>query len=159
MFLLLYNYYFRMYGQYYWFSICIVISAYVIFIGADLPANDGDDIKNHVTGVRWPRALPTGIGRSFLVRRIMKGTKEAETMSTKYRKFFKQGTEDDAISDFNALGSHISDNRRAGAIGVADGVKFRLSIKDKSNSWLPTMRISDPNMPKSIKIVYIDKPV
>ena len=125
------------------------------------PENDGDaggdGNNNHVTRTRWPRSIP-GIGSSA-VRLLMQGTKQMDTRSTIYRKYFKQGTKNDAISDFRNLNPEVTRSRSYGAIGFRGGLKIKLTFNDKTNHWLPTMKISHPDMDKSIKIVYINKKI
>ena len=153
------NYYFRMYS---WFSTYVILSSYLIVNAADVsilsyPADDGSDIKSHVAGTRWYRSVP-GIADS-VVKAFMKGAKEVPTNSPVYRKFLKRGSESDAIEDFNSLNSEIVKGQGYGAVGVIGDTKVRLNIRDKRNSKLPTVQIWDPNMAKSVKIVYINKPI
>ena len=88
----------------------------------------------------------------------MKGTKEVPTKSPNHRKFLKQGTEHDAISDFNSMNPVDVNTRSYGADGLVGDTKFRLKLRDSRNSKLPTILISDPEMAKQIKIVYINNP-
>ena len=75
-----------------------------------------------------------------------------------YRKYFKQGTKSNAISDFESLNCKVVRYRDYGAIGVSGNTKVKLTLKNKTNTRLPTLQISDSkNMDKSIKIVYINK--
>ena len=119
--------------------------------------NDGYDIRSHVTGTRWFRSIP-GIGGS-VVKAIMKGTTEVGTKSPLSRKFLKQGTTSDAIKDFNSLNSDVISQHGYGATGFVGDTKFKLRLNDNNNRGLPTLQIWDPNMTKSIKIHYMDKPI
>ena len=156
---MLINYYFRMYS---WFSTYVILLSYLIVIADDFrilsyPADDGSDIKSHVVGTRWYRSVP-GIAGS-IVKAFMKGAKEVPTNSPVYRKFLKQGSDSDAVDDFNSLNSEIVKGQGYGAVGVIGDTKVRLKLRDKRNNKLPTVQIWDPNMAKPIKIVYINKPI
>ena len=151
-----------MYVQSSLFSICVISSAFLPVNSADfkrldISENDGYDITSHVTGTRWPRSVHS-IGGS-VVRALLKGTKQVETRSTVYRKYLKQGTAFDAISDFNSLNFKIRTNKNYGAIGIKGHTKVKLTLKDKTNHWLPTIGIRNPNMDKSVKIVYMNKQI
>ena len=148
-----------MYVQAFWFSSCVLISSCATVGAADFSEFAGNDVmQNHVTDPRWRRSVPGEIG-SALVRAIMKGTVEVKTSSPRYRKFFKQGSEYDAIDDFNGLNSRVTMSKSYGATGYVGKTRFHLTIKDKTNSWLPTLKISDPSMSKQIKIIYLNRPL
>ena len=151
-----------MYVQSSLFSICVIASAFLPVNSADFkrldfPENDGYDVTSHETCARGPRSVH-GIVSSVL-RALLKGTKEVETRSTIYRKYLKKGAELDAISDFNSLNFKVARNRNYGAIGIKGDTKVKLTLKDKTNHWLPTIGIRNPNMDKSVKIVYMNKTI
>ena len=144
-----------MYAKAFLFSSSILISSCATVGAADFSEFAGNDVmQNHMTDSRWRRSVPWEI-----VRAIMKGTIEAKTRSTRYRKFFKQGSDNDAISDFNGLKSKVILREPYGSTGYVGKTRIQLTIKDKTNSWLPTLQISDPSMAKEIKIVYLNKPL
>ena len=116
------------------------------------PDNDGNDVRSHVPVARSSRAV-TGTG-SAVLRYLLKGAKEVPTESPFNRKFLKQGTEDDAISDFNALNCKAVKRKSYGATGVKGNAIVKLVLNDFSRS---TIVVSDPNMAKSIKVIYIKK--
>ena len=150
--------FFRMYGLSSWFSASIIISAYIIVYAADFkipafPENDGYYIRSHVTGTRWSRSIP-GVGGA-VVKALLKGTKEVALGNSVNRKFYKQGSESDAISDFDSLNCKIVRNKNYGSIGYKGHTKFTLTL----NYFHPTIKISDPSMDRPIKIVYNNMPV
>lgn len=144
------------------FSIWIILSVYVVVDAADVerlsyPADDRSDTMSHVIGTRWSRSV-AGIA-DVVVKAFMKGAKEVSSKSPNYRKFLKKGTEFDAVTDFNSLNSNIVKRQGYGAIGVMGDSKVKLKLRDGKNSNLPTVQIWDPNMEKSVKFVYINKPI
>lgn len=72
----------------------------------------------------------------------------------------KQGTREDAISDFNSMNPSYVTQRRFGTEGLVEDRTFiRLRPFDRTNSRLPTIFIEDHERANPIKIVYIDKPI
>ena len=143
-------------------STYVLLSVYVILNAVDserlsYQADDGYDIKRYVTGTGLSRSVP-GIADA-VVKAFMKGAREVPTKSTVYRKFLKQGTGFDAIAEFNSLNADNVSRNGYGAIGVTGDTRVKLTLRDREISGLPTVQIWDPNMAKSVKIVYINKPI
>ena len=148
--------------MYSWFSTCVILSVYLTVNAADskilfYPADDRSDIKSRVVGTRWYRSVP-GMAES-VVKAFMKGAKEVTSNSPLNRKFLKQGSHSDAIEDFNSFNSDIVKRFAYGAVGVIGDTKIQLQFANKRNRGMPTVQISDPNLPKSIKIFYTSKPI
>ena len=61
----------------------------------------GYDIRGHVTNTRTARSGPAISVAALKV--LLKGATEAPTGNSVYRKFFKYGSESEAIADFEAL--------------------------------------------------------
>ena len=119
--------------------------------------NDGYDIRSHMTGTSRSLSVP-GVARA-VVKAIMTGTREVGTASQVSRKFLKRGAQSDAVADFNSFNSDIINTHGYGAMGVTGDTKVKLRLIDSKYRGLPSLQIWQPNMDKSIKIYYIDKPI
>ena len=112
-----------------------------------------NDVRNHVPGARSSRAV-SGPG-SAVLRILLKGAEEMSTNDKFNRIFIKHGSKYEAISDFNALNCENVIYKRFGVSGVKGNASFKLKIDAFSQS---TIVVSDPNMAKSIKIIYTKTP-
>ena len=149
-----------------WISACVTLSVWVYaFVTTSdckrlsYPADAGSlgGITNHVISTRRSRSVH-GIAPA-IVKAFMKGTREVPSKSPVYRKFLKQGSEFDAVTDFNSLNSDVVERMGYGAVSTMGDIKVKLKLRDGKNSKLPTVQIWDPNMEKSVKIIYINKPI
>ena len=146
-----------------WCSSLIILSVYALVSEAGFkvisyPADDRSDVESHVTGTRWSRSVP-GIAE-MAVRALLKGTKEVPTNSPVYtRKFLKQGSDLDAVNDFNSLNSKIVRTDGYGAIGVIGDIKVKLRMFDGNHGGRPTVQVLDPKRKNSVRIVYTNEQI
>ena len=93
-----------------------------------------------------------------MLRILLKGAEEMSTNDKFNRIFIKHGSKYEAISDFNALNCENVIYKRFGVSGVKGNASFKLKTDAFSQSR-PTIVVSDPNMAKSIKIIYTKTPM
>ena len=137
-----------------WLSVFIIIASEITTNADDFQrlyvpeVTAGYDIRGHVTNTRTPRSGP-GISVAAL-KVLLKGATEAPTGNSIYRKFFKYGSESDAIADFEALNCKTVMDRNYGSLGYKGATRFKLML----DRWNPTIQINDHRMERPVKIVY-----